>query len=136
MNHNARTLRSNPTDAEKLLWKHLRLRQLHGYKFRRQFPLGSYIVDFVCLEARLVIEVDGGQHIEQSMQDERRTEWLRQQGFTVLRFWNNQVLQETEAVKVVISEALCLLLAPHPSPPPSRGRVRTPSLPRWGRGLA
>ena len=116
VNRIARKLRSNLTDAEKLLWKHLRLRQLHGYKFRRQFPLGSYVVDFICLEARLVIEVDGGQHVERSVQDERRTEWLRQQGFTVLRFWNNQVLQETEAVKAVISEALCLL--PLPPPPP------------------
>ena len=93
VNRIARKLRSNLTDAEKLLWKHLRLRQLHGYKFRRQFPLGSYVVDFICLEARLVIEVDGGQHVERSVQDERRTEWLRQQGFTVLRFWNNQVFR-------------------------------------------
>jgi very-short-patch-repair endonuclease len=115
MNHIARKLRSNPTDVEKLLWKHLRLRQLHGFKFRRQFLLGPYVVDFVCLEARLIIEVDGGQHLEQSGNDERRTEWLNKQGFKVLRFWNNQVLQETEAVKSVISEALCCLTAPPPS---------------------
>jgi very-short-patch-repair endonuclease len=103
----ARELRNNPTEAERTLWKHLRLRQLGGYKFRRQQPLGPYIVDFVCFEKRLVIELDGGQHSEQAAYDSERTAWLRRQGFVILRFWDDQVFKETEAVKECIFEALC-----------------------------
>ncbi len=103
----ARELRNNPTEAERTLWKHLRLRQLDGYKFRRQQPLGPYIVDFVCFEKRLVIELDGGQHSEQAAYDSERTAWLRRQGFVILRFWDDQVFKETEAVKECIFEALC-----------------------------
>ncbi len=88
----ARRLRKHPTDAERLLWRHLRLRQLGGYKFRRQQPLGPYIVDFVCLAKRLIVEVDGGQHAEQAEEDAQRTAWLEAQGFRVLRFWNTEVL--------------------------------------------
>ena len=99
-------LRNNPTEAERILWQHLRLRQLGGYKFRRQQLLGDYIVDFVCLEKRLVIEVDGGQHTSQVAYDEQRTTWLEVQGFRVLRFWNNEVLQNIEAVKEVIWQEL------------------------------
>jgi very-short-patch-repair endonuclease len=102
----ARQLRKNLTDAERRLWKHLRSRQIDSYKFRRQQPIGSYIVDFACFEKRLVIEVDGGQHSQQAGYDDTRTEWLESQGFRVLRFWNNQVLQEIEAVKSAIWEAL------------------------------
>ncbi|GMQ84361.1 MAG: hypothetical protein BMS9Abin06_1150 [Gammaproteobacteria bacterium] len=102
----ARELRKNPTDAEKLLWKHLRRRQINGYKFQRQQPLGSYIVDFACFEKRLIIEVDGGQHGEQVSYDSTRSVWLESQGFKVLRFWNNQVLNEVEAVKEVIAKVL------------------------------
>jgi very-short-patch-repair endonuclease len=98
----ARELRKNLTEAELTLWKHLRLRQFGGYKFRRQQPIGKYIVDFVCLEKRLIIEVDGGQHSEQVSYDLERSAWLEEQGFRVLRFWDNQVLKETEAVKEVI----------------------------------
>ncbi len=86
----ARELRRNMTDAEKRLWRELRLRQFDAHKFRRQFPLGPYIVDFVCLDARLVIEVDGGQHLD-SPEDRRRDAWLATQGFRVLRFWNTTV---------------------------------------------
>ncbi|HET8564402.1 MAG TPA: endonuclease domain-containing protein [Candidatus Binatia bacterium] len=103
---NARRLRNNPTEAEGVLWQHLRLRQLGGYKFRRQQPLGCYIVDFVCLEKRLVIEVDGGQHDQRSNYDNQRTVWLEGQGFRVLRFWDNEVLRETGVVKEAIWEAL------------------------------
>jgi very-short-patch-repair endonuclease len=103
----ARQLRNNPTDAERHLWQHLRLRQIGRHRFRRQQPLGPYIVDFVCLEQRLVIEVDGGQHSEQVEYDNQRSVWLTAQGFRVLRFWNNEVLQEVEAVKKVIGSALC-----------------------------
>jgi adenine-specific DNA-methyltransferase len=105
----ARELRKNPTDAEKALWKHLRLRQLGGYKFRRQQPLGPYIVDFVCSEKRLIVELDGGQHAEQVAYDEARTAWLEAQGFRILRFWNNDVLKEIDAVKEVIAKELDLL---------------------------
>ena len=102
----ARELRNNPTDAERFLWSHLRLRQLGGHKFRRQQPLGDYIVDFACLEKRVVIEVDGGQHAEQTDYDSKRENWLRAEGFTVLRFWDHDVLMHVEDVKQVIWEAL------------------------------
>ncbi|MGH7775068.1 MAG: endonuclease domain-containing protein [Candidatus Binatia bacterium] len=102
----ARQLRNNPTDAERFLWEHLRLRQIGGYKFRRQQPLGSYIVDFVCLEKRLVIEIDGGQHIEQVAYDTQRSAWIEAQGFSVLRFWDHEVLREIGAVMEVIWKAL------------------------------
>jgi len=101
----ARSLRSNLTDTEQLLWRHLRLRQINGHKFRRQRPIGPYIVDFVCLEKKLIIELDGGQHAEQSDYDAERDAWLRAQGFTVLRFWNNDVLQNIRSVKdAILSE--------------------------------
>ena len=87
----ARDLRKNLTDAERFLWQHLRLRQMGKFKFRRQQPIDNYIVDFVCFERRLIVEIDGGHHSEQSGQDERRDEWLKKQGFTILRFWNNEV---------------------------------------------
>ena len=98
----ARDLRRNPTDAERALWKHLRLRQLGGYKFRRQQPLGQYIVDFVCLEKRLIVELDGGQHAERVGADTVRTAWLGAQGFHVMRFWNHDILNEIEVVKEAI----------------------------------
>ena len=89
-----RTLRKNPTESERALWRRLRQRQFIGFKFRRQHLLGSYIVDFVCLEKKLIIEVDGGQHAE-CADDMKRTCWLENRGFHVLRFWNNQVLTRT-----------------------------------------
>jgi very-short-patch-repair endonuclease len=94
------------TEAEQVLWRRLRQRQVYGHKFRRQFPLGVYVVDFACLERRLIVEVDGGQHGEQQSYDQRRDQWLQAQGFRVLRFWNHQVLQETDAVVAAIAEAL------------------------------
>ena len=104
----ARQLRKNFTDAEQILWRTVRSRQLGGHKFRRQQPVGRYMVDFVCLEASLVIEVDGGQHAEirQAAYDDERTAWLRQQGFQVLRFWDHEVLRQLEGVKKAISKAL------------------------------
>ena len=99
----ARTLRKDPTDAERQLWQHLRLRQIAGNKFRRQQPLGPYIADFACLEKRLIVEVDGGQHSEQAMYDARRSRWLEKQGFHVLRFWDHEVLRDIESVKQVIA---------------------------------
>ena len=84
----------------------LRGRQLAGYKFRRQVPAGSYIVDFMCHRPKLVIEVDGGQHQAQSAYDAERTRWLESRGFQVIRFWNNQVLAESEAVAQAILNVL------------------------------
>ncbi len=94
----ARYLRKQSTEAEKTLWRQLRNRQLAGYKFRRQAPIGKYIVDFLCYEQILVIEIDGGQHQSRVEADSERTNWLETQGFRVIRFWNNQVLAEAEAV--------------------------------------
>jgi len=105
----ARELRKNPTEAERKLWKYLRLRQLRSYKFRRQQPLGPYIVDFVCLEKKLIVELAGGQHSMQINYDARRTEWLEVHGFRVLRFWNNEVLEEIKVVEEVIAKELGLI---------------------------
>jgi very-short-patch-repair endonuclease len=102
----ARRLRKEMTDAERALWAKIGQRQIDGFQFRRQFPLGQYIVDFVCFERQLVIEVDGGQHTEQKCYDDRRTAWLENQGFQVLRFWNNEVLTELEVVLETIFSAL------------------------------
>ena len=105
---NARALRQSPTTAEQLLWRHLRNRQLAGAKFRRQHPLGPYILDFVCLEHGLVVEVDGGQHADLQAQayDRQRSAWLQQQGLQVLRFWNHDVMQQTHEVLAQLLQAL------------------------------
>ena len=103
---NARALRSNLTDAEQCLWQRLRRRQIAGVKFRRQQRIGHFIVDFVCFVRRLIVEVDGGQHAEQLQYDEQRTRWLEGLGFRVLRFWNNDVLANTDAVAQVILDAV------------------------------
>ena len=102
----AKTLRKSQTDAEKLLWKHLRAKQMEGFKFRRQQPLRNYVIDFICLEQSLVIEVDGGQHAD-NKKDEERDAWLKSEGFKVLRFWNNEVLTNLKGVLEVIRES-CL----------------------------
>ena len=94
----AKELRKNSTDAERVLWQRLRAHRLVGYKFRRQQPIEQYIVDFVCFEKHLIIELDGGQHAEQVAYDGERSAWLQAQGFRVLRFWNHEVLQNMEAV--------------------------------------
>jgi very-short-patch-repair endonuclease len=106
------------TDAEKALWKVLRSQQVSGLKFRRQHAFGDYILDFVCLENKLVIEVDGGQHGERTEYDEIRTGNLLTAGFRVLRFWNTEVLQEIEAVRERIWRAVEEVQShPHPGPP-------------------
>jgi len=94
-----------------------------GFKFRRQQKIDPYIVDFACLERRVIVEVDGGQHIDQEQYDTKRDAWLKSQGFQLLRFWNNQVLKEMDAVKDVIMNALNAV--PPPKPPPQGGRKRT-----------
>lgn len=111
----ARKLRKDQTDAERRLWWNLRNRQLEGWKFRRQVPVGEYIADFVCIDAKLIIELDGGQHSEQRQYDEQRTRDLEQAGFAVLRFWNNDVLTNTESV---IEEILRMLRPTDRSPSP------------------
>jgi len=111
----ARQLRNNQTRAERALWQYLRKRQV-GVKFRRQQSLGPYIADFVCFEKRLIIEIDGGQHQEQIEYDETRTAWLKRQGYKILRFWNNEVLNEMEGVIATIE--IELNYHPHPNPPP------------------
>jgi len=93
----ARSLRNSPTDAEKLLWSHIRNRKINGLKFRRQHPINKCVVDFVCIERSLVIELDGGQHAE-SMDDKEGDAWLGREGYTVLRFWNNEVLTNIDGV--------------------------------------
>ena len=112
----AKQLRRSQTDAERRLWYYLRSRQIENAKFRRQYAIGKYFVDFVCLECELVVEIDGGQHAEQQGYDEERTRFLQGQGFTVLRFWNNEVLTETEAVLERIRQVLINNPSPQPSP--------------------
>ena len=106
MNHFARKLRKNLTEAERRLWSHLRRRQLDGYKFRRQHPIDIYVCDFICLEDRVIVELDGSQHLDQAPQDLHRDAFLRSSGFRVLRFWNGDVLARTENVLETIFEAL------------------------------
>ncbi len=117
----AKHLRRNMTDAEQLLWRHLRGHRLVGQKFRRQQPLGPYVVDFAHFGARLIVEADGGQH-NASTHDARRDAWLKGQGFQVLRFWNNEILLNTEQVLAVIFEEVGgLPLSPDPSPARGEG---------------
>jgi very-short-patch-repair endonuclease len=98
----AKKLRYESTEAEKLVWRYLRARRLDGLKFRRQHPIGGYIADFVCLENRIIIEIDGGQHANEKNKDREREAWLKNQGFKVLRFWNNEVLENLEGILEVI----------------------------------
>ena len=102
----ARQLRKQSTDAERALWAKLRDRRMMNCKFRRQFPIGRYIVDFVCRQHNLVIELDGWHHADQQDYDAARTEWLRSQGFDVLRYWDNDVLTDMESVLESIADAL------------------------------
>ena len=102
----ARRLRVDQTDAEHRLWSRLRGRQLEGFKFRRQHSIGPFVADFFCLEAKLVVELDGSQHADQLEQDERRTEYIRDAGYAVLRIWNREVISEIDAVLQRIADAL------------------------------
>ena len=114
----ARTLRQRQTDAEKILWYHLRNRRLGGHKFRRQHPIGRYIVDYFCDAAHLVVELDGGGHNEprQIAYDQVRTSWFEKQGLQVLRFWNDDVLTDTDKVLEAILGAIQNFTSPCPSP--------------------
>ena len=117
----ARNLRKNPTEAEKRLWAALRQRQAGDARFRRQVPIGPYIADFVCFSARLVVELDGGQHAAQADADAQRDAWFAERGYRTLRFWNNEVLENLEGVLGRIVSALDR--PPHPNPPPPGGRA-------------
>jgi very-short-patch-repair endonuclease len=118
----ARELRSQPTEMEIRLWHQLRNRKLLGLKFRRQVPLGRYVVDFVCLEESVVIEVDGGQHALATRYERDRQHWLEEHGWRVLRFWNNEVKENLAGVLEVIAQALRPgATSPHPHPLPQAG---------------
>jgi len=93
-------------DAERALWAQLRGKQLDGYRFRKQAPLGRFVADFACMEPKLVVEVDGSQHADRARHDKARTEWLESEGFTVLRFWNNEVSDNMDGVLQVVLNTL------------------------------
>jgi len=112
----ARTLRGSTTEAENRLWYFLRDRRFSGAKFRRQVPIGPYVVDFLCVSASLVVEADGGQHAERIAHDEARTNYLASQGYRVIRFWNNDVMNNIEGMMAAIDVAL--------TPAPLQGRGR------------
>jgi len=109
----ARRLRRDATSAESRLWARLRSRAIDGFKFVRQEPIGRYVVDFVCRERRLIVEVDGGQHVD-SERDIVRDRWLHEHNYRILRFWNNDVLRNMEGVLEVIAGALGAETPPHP----------------------
>ena len=112
----SRELRTNATPAERALWQRIRNRQIDGVRFNRQVPIGPFICDFAARQAKLVIELDGGQHAVRTAADERRTDFLQGHGYRVLRFWNNDVLEQMDGVLTVIAGAL----KDRPSPNPSR----------------
>ncbi|MGH8077960.1 MAG: endonuclease domain-containing protein [Lysobacter sp.] len=116
-----RKLRNTPTDAEQRLWQHLKGRQLLDCKFRRQHPYGNFVVDFVCLERKLIVELDGSQHADTVVYDALRTELLQHAGFHVLRFWNNEVFDSIESVLEVIWLELQRRANPSPPNPPLEG---------------
>ncbi|QMT37409.1 endonuclease domain-containing protein [Neisseria sicca] len=102
----AKAMRKEMSEAEAKLWQHLRAGRLNGHKFRRQQPMGNYIVDFMCITPKLIVEADGGQHAEQAAYDHARTAYLNSLGFTVLRFWNHEILQQTNDVLAEILRVL------------------------------
>jgi len=134
---NAKALRSTMTDTEQFVWYRLRARRFQGFKFRRQVPLGRYVVDYVCFEKKLIVELDGGQHAEQQEYDEARTQYLEKSDYRVLRFWNHDVLKDWEVVEEVIWRALQAYglrgdgstspcpLTPNPSPSGGEGNQTT-----------
>ena len=118
----AQQLRNNATNAERALWRHLSKRQLQGFKFSRQMPVGPFICDFLCRERMLVVEVDGGQHAE-SARDATRTAYLEDQGYRVIRFWNNEVMGNLEGV----IDAIALALTSTPPPTPTASSKPAPT---------
>jgi very-short-patch-repair endonuclease len=104
----AKSLRQNQTEAEKVLWRHLRNRELAGYKFRRQVSIGPYVADFVCMKARLIVEIDGGQHANQVLYDQAREGFLRSEGYEIVRYWNTEVLGNLGGVLETLTLTLSL----------------------------
>ena len=118
MKDQARQLRKQQTDAEKVVWYAIRNRSIAGSKFRRQHAIGPYIVDFVCMELGLIVEIDGGQHNDRQDYDAKRTSFLESKGYHVIRFWNDEVLKDRERVLAEIYRQL-ELRKHSPSPQPS-----------------
>ena len=111
----ARNLRKQSTNAERQLWKYLRAHRSAGYKFKRQVVIEPYIVDFVCMEARLIVEADGGQHLEQIEDDSERSEYLESLGYKVIRFWNHEILNDIHHVLEQVHRYLIEVPSPQPS---------------------
>jgi very-short-patch-repair endonuclease len=111
----ARALRQHMTEAERRVWQILRTRQIEGHRFRRQVPIGRYIADFVCHQARLILEIDGGHHDRWSLREAGRAEFLQNEGYRILRFWNNEILESLDGVAQTIAAALAA--SPHPTLP-------------------
>jgi very-short-patch-repair endonuclease len=117
----AKKLRAESTDAERRLWSHLRAHRFLGLKFRRQHPIGEFIVDFVCPELKLIVELDGGQHSERAAEDAARTSRLQAQGFVVVRYWNNDVMNDLDSVIRDLERRVeALRAAPLPCPLPAQ----------------
>jgi very-short-patch-repair endonuclease len=112
----ARASRREVTEAERQIWQILRLRRMKGCKFRHQVPIGRYIVDFVCHDARLIVEVDGGQHDHLSQREAERSRFLQNQGYRILRLWNNEILENLDGVHATIADALSCVTPTQPSP--------------------
>ncbi|MCP9468881.1 MAG: endonuclease domain-containing protein [Nitrospira sp.] len=129
----AKHLRRHMTESENRLWQHLRAHRLNGQKFRRQQPIGPYVVDFVHFGARLVVEADGGQHHD-APHDKQRDNWLHQQGFTVLRFWNHEIMGNLDGVLATIMEAVANPPEIKPPSPCGRGAITTEAKPLSPRG--
>jgi very-short-patch-repair endonuclease len=128
----AKQLRTRMTDAELRLWYRLRAYRFNGIKFKRQAPIGPYVVDFICFDHKVIVEVDGGQHAD-SAPDRRRDAWLRSEGYRVMHFWNNDVLKQTDVVLNEISKAIVNIdistplptrYARHPLPQGERGQEK------------
>ncbi len=119
----ARKLRANLTDAEIKFWNHVKQRQFRGLKFRRQTPVGPYVADYLCYEHHLIVEIDGGQHNDKTA-DLERTKFLESKGFRVMRFWNNDVLQNIEGVLETIAAELGLNGSPSPNPSLREGKKK------------
>ena len=117
----AKILRRRPTEAEKFMWRYLKSRQLEGLKFRRQEPIGNYVVDFVCYEKKIIVEIDGGQHCVE--RDGNRDRWLESQNFKILRFWNTEVLKNSQGVWEVIRKNCLSCDSPSPAPPIKGGEI-------------
>jgi very-short-patch-repair endonuclease len=129
----ARTLRQNMTEAERQLWQILRSHQMKGYQFRRQVPIGRYIADFVCHEARLIVEIDGGQHQRSSPREAERSGFLQNEGYRILRFWNNEVLANLDGVHEIIAGELGGITPTQTLPHQGGGPDNALPPHRWGR---